>query len=53
MTVILNEEFSDITPEKDDGYVIYQELSKKLLNVWLRTKNMDKFIDEAIDLLNR
>lgn len=48
MTIILNDEFKDLIEEKDEGYEIYRNLSKKLLKIWRKTKNMDDFIDEVI-----
>jgi hypothetical protein len=51
MTVILNEEFRDFTSEKEEGYEIHQELRKKLLLIWKKTKNMDLFIEKAIKLM--
>lgn len=49
MTVILNEEFNDLTLIKDEGYKIHQPLRKKLLKIWLETKNFDIFLDQAIE----
>ncbi len=51
MTVILNDEFRDITPLSDDGYEIDKELRKKLLPLWRKSENMDEFIDLAVDLM--
>ena len=51
MTVILNEEFSDITSEKDKGYEIHRELRGRLLNLWRQERNMDNFIEKAVLLL--
>lgn len=48
MTVILNDEFGDITPVKDNGYKIHKELRKKLIKFWRQSKNMDEFIDLTI-----
>ncbi|MCF7820094.1 MAG: hypothetical protein K9M44_01330 [Candidatus Pacebacteria bacterium] len=48
MTVIINEEFSDITHVKDEGYEIHKNLRKKLLEIWLSCKNMDEFMNQAI-----
>lgn len=48
MTIILNEEFKDITPVSHEGYEIYRDLSKKLLEIWGKTENMDKFIEKTI-----
>lgn len=48
MTIILNDEFRDLILTKDEGYEEYKSLSLKLLKIWRKTKNMDKFINEAI-----
>lgn len=51
MTVILDDEFKDITPVHDEGYKEDEEIRKKLLEVWKETRDMDLFIDKAIGLL--
>lgn len=53
MTVIINEEFQDITSEKETGYDLYKKLGNQLLNIWKNTKNMDQFIDQAILLMKQ
>jgi hypothetical protein len=51
MTIIIDEEFKDITTVQDEGYEIHKNLRKKLLEVWLATKNMDEFIERSINLM--
>ncbi|NCD00718.1 hypothetical protein EOL94_01350 [bacterium] len=49
MTVILNDEFYDITNIEDEGYEIHRSLRLDLLKIWRSSKNMDVFIDNIID----
>lgn len=53
MTVIINDEFKNLTSEEDEGYEIHQELRPQLLTLWRSDKNMDRFIDSAIKLMNK
>jgi len=48
MTVILNQEFKNVTSVKDQGYEIHKNLRQKFLKIWQQTKDMDLFIDSAI-----
>jgi len=47
MTVILNEEFREITQEIDKGYLIHQEFRKRLLVLWRQRQNFQEFIENA------
>ena len=51
MTIILDDEFSDFTSVKDEGYKKHNELREKLILIWREVKNMDQFMDKSIDLL--
>jgi len=48
MTVILNEEFREITQEIDKGYPIHQEFRKRLLVLWKQRQNFQEFIENAV-----
>ncbi len=52
MTVILNEEFREITREIDEGYPIHQEFRKRLLVLWKQRQNFSQFIAEAVKHIN-
>jgi len=47
MTVILNEEFREITREIDKGYPIHQEFRKHLLTLWRQRQNFQEFVENA------
>lgn len=51
MTVILNDEFKEVTQEKDEGYEIDFELREVLLSFWRKSSNMDVFISKSIEYL--
>ncbi len=51
MTVILNDEFGEVTKEKDEGYDIDIGLRKVLLAYWKKSKDMDDFIKKAVNYL--
>lgn len=51
MTVILDDEFKDITPTPDEGYNEDEELRKKLLIIWKQVRDMDLFMNRAIEIL--
>lgn len=53
MTVILNEEFKNITSCRDKGYEMHKKLRIKLLSLWKKTKNMNRFIDGAIKIMQK
>ncbi len=48
MTVILNEEFKDITSVRDKGYLIHREMRDNLLKIWQKERNMERFIEQTI-----
>jgi hypothetical protein len=47
MTVILNEEFREITREIDKGYLIHQEFRKRLLALWKQRQSFQEFVENA------
>lgn len=51
MTVILNDEFSDITKVQDEGYAIHAQLRTELLKLWRQDHHMDHFIAKAVKIL--
>lgn len=53
MTVILNDEFCDLSSVPDRGYEIDASLRPKLLALWRKDRNMDRFIDRAIRLMKK
>ena len=48
MTVILNEEFQEITRDVDKGYPIHQEFRKRLLVLWKQRQNFQEFVENAV-----
>ena len=48
MTVILNEEFREITREIDKGYPMHQEFRKHLLTLWKQRQNFQEFVENAV-----
>lgn len=53
MTVILDDEFKDIISTPDEGYKEDEKVREKLLHIWRETRDMDLFIDKAIELLRK
>ncbi len=51
MTVIINDEFSNITESKDKGYDMDKDLRVELLSLWRENRDMEKFIEGAIKIL--
>ncbi len=51
LTFLLNQpEFDSIILSQDNGYPEHKELRKKLKRIWLKNKDFQKLIDEAIVL---
>jgi len=49
LTFLLNEpEFDGIILSQDSEYPEHQELRKKLKNIWLKNKDFQKLLDQAI-----
>lgn len=48
MTIIINQEFQDLTQEQDKGYPIHQEFRKYLIKLWEQKKDFSQFIYEAV-----
>jgi len=53
MTIILNDEFADLTKEKDEGYLIYRDFSQKLLRLWREKRDFDFLIEKGTQILKR
>lgn len=47
LTVLLNEEFSDLLSCPDGGYPQHKKLRSDLLKLWRKEKNLDKLIESA------
>lgn len=57
LTVLLNEEMSDILFRPDSGYLKHQEIRLKILEIYRKNKKENKkfihFLDEAIDVIKK
>ena len=53
LTILLNEEFSDILFFPDNGYPAHQKLRAKLVEVWRKNKDFEKFLPKAIEITKR
>ena len=53
LTILLNEEFSDILFFKDNGYPDHQKLRARLSVEWRKTRDFDKFLPKAIEITKR
>jgi len=54
LTFLLNEEeFSDIILCDDSGYPEHGKLRKELKNIWLKNKDFQNLLDEAISIIRR
>lgn len=51
LTVLLNEEFSDLFLAKDKGYPNHQKLREYIVKSWRKTKDFDKTVDNGIKYL--
>ncbi|MFH0869321.1 MAG: hypothetical protein V1839_03775 [archaeon] len=50
LTFLLNEEFSDIIFNSDDGYPAHQKLRAQLLEEWRKNKDFEKFLPKAVEI---
>lgn len=48
MTVIINKEFRDLTPEIDRGYPLHQEFRTHLSRLWEQKTNFKEFVERAV-----
>lgn len=54
LTVLLNEsEFDSIILSQDDGYPEHNKLRKKLAGVWLKNKDFQNLLDEAVHFIGK
>ena len=54
ITYLLKEkEFNKIIFTQDEGYPEHNKLRKKLKNIWLKNKNFQNLLDEAIYIIKK
>ncbi|MFH1376995.1 MAG: hypothetical protein ABIH25_05155 [Candidatus Woesearchaeota archaeon] len=52
-TFILNEEFRDLLKIKDKGYPMHKELREKLVKIWRKNKDFEKFLDKSFSVVKK
>ena len=53
ITVIINTEFSDVIDRLDEGYPNHKNIREKVLKLWRKDKNFDKWMTKVIKIYKK